>query len=105
MPENVSSEKPRRPNILSEIKGDNLDKNYSIELRDKKENYLGGRDISNIGRIHLDVKLMDKYQDELNYKVNIVDNDISEKQEQLEFTQKFLQTCVVPFPDLDNDKR
>lgn len=30
-------------NILSEIKGDNLDKSYSIEMRDKKDHSLNGK--------------------------------------------------------------
>lgn len=30
-------------NILSEIKGDNLDKSYSVELRDKKDHSLNGK--------------------------------------------------------------
>lgn len=30
-------------NILSEVKGDLLDKSYSVELRDKLEKYLNGR--------------------------------------------------------------
>lgn len=48
---------------------------------------------------------MNKYEDELNYKVAIIQQEITEKQEQLEFTQKFLETCVLPFPKLDKDQR
>lgn len=48
---------------------------------------------------------MNKYEDELKYKISIIELEITEKQEQLEFTQKFLETCVLPFPNLDKDKR
>jgi hypothetical protein len=92
-------------NILAEVKGDNLDKSYSVELRDKKDRTLNGNPKNKSGRVHLDVKLMNKYEDELQYKISIIDQEIIDKQEQLEFTQKFLETCVLPFPDLDKDKR
>ena len=92
-------------NILAEVKGDNLDKSYSVELRDKKDKSLNGRMRGNRGRVHLDVKLMNKYEDELSYKIAIIDQEILDKQENLEFTQKFLENCVLPFPNLDKDKR
>lgn len=51
------------------------------------------------------MKFMNKYEEELQYKISIIDQEILEKQEQLEFTQKFLENCVLPFPDLDKDKK
>jgi hypothetical protein len=48
---------------------------------------------------------MNRYEEELNYKISIIDQEIAEKQEQLEFTQKFLESCIMPFPNLDKDKR
>ena len=57
------------------------------------------------GKVDLDLKMMAKYKDELSYKLIIIDQEIKEKQETLDFTNNFLETCVVPFPNLDKDKK
>lgn len=48
---------------------------------------------------------MAKYKDELKYKLIIIEQEIKDKQENLAFTDNFLETCIVPFPDLDKDKK
>jgi hypothetical protein len=53
----------------------------------------------------LDVKLMEKYKDELDYKLVIIEQEIKDKQETLEFTDNFLETCIVSFPNLDKDRK
>lgn len=58
-----------------------------------------------LGKVDLDLKMMAKYKDELSYKLIIIDQEIKEKQETLDFTNNFLETCVVPFPNLDKDKK
>lgn len=57
------------------------------------------------GKVDLDLKMMAKYKDELSYKLIIIDQEIKEKQETLDFTNNFLETCVIPFPNLDKDKK
>lgn len=58
-----------------------------------------------LGKVDLDVKMMAKYRDELSYKLIIIHQEIKEKQETLDFTNNFLETCIVPFPNLDKDKK
>lgn len=57
------------------------------------------------GKLYLEAKLMNNYEEELKYKETLIEKEIFESQDQLDFTQKFLQACVIPFPDLDQDKR
>lgn len=91
--------------ILAEVKGANLDKSYSADLIDQKGRFINGRLGESSGKVHLEVKLMSKYIDELNYKLTIIEQELKDNQEQLEFTKVFLETCVVPFPNLDKDRK
>jgi hypothetical protein len=66
---------------------------------------LGVFKLVKLGKVDLDVKMMAKYRDELSYKLIIIHQEIKEKQETLDFTNNFLETCIVPFPNLDKDKK
>lgn len=66
---------------------------------------MGVLNLVKLGKVDLDVKMMAKYRDELSYKLIIIHQEIKEKQETLDFTNNFLETCIVPFPNLDKDKK
>jgi hypothetical protein len=84
-------------NVADLVRGIDAGKNVSIELSDLRGKYLSGR-------VKLDLKLLNSYEEELKTKIKLIEADIADNQDNLEFTQKYLQTCIVPFPQLDDDK-
>ena len=61
--------------------------------------------MSNKDRLLFEMRVLKSYDEELKFKLQLIERDLSELQENLDFNQKYLETCVVPFPDLDSDKK